>query len=118
MASSKGSKMTVATAKLRPAWIAYPKMVNVKNTSFMRSLEAHGLCGMGSDVEWAAAEKVHGANTSLTSDGTFVIAAKRTYFLSENDGFYKGCRTTFEPAKCEREVDLKGKEQIRLFQFM
>ena len=62
----------------------YPSLTNSYQQKFIDKLLEYGL----TDGLWYAQEKVHGANFSLTSDGTEVKAGKRSGYIGHAEDFY------------------------------
>jgi Rnl2 family RNA ligase len=65
----------------------FKKYESITNSYQQKFIDLIVNYGLDSDI-WYVQEKVHGANFSLTSDGSTVRAAKRTCFIADDDNFY------------------------------
>lgn len=92
---SSGSADEPVKLEKTGAWEKYSQIENVQNADFLQRVEAFALAH-GTDVDWIATEKVHGANFSFETDGERVDYASRSQKLGNGADFHNA-RSTMPP---------------------
>jgi Rnl2 family RNA ligase len=71
------------------SWQRYSSIDNSSSLKELQSVSAAVASKLGSDCEWVASEKVHGANFSFVTDGVGIQYASRTSRLGNDADFFQ-----------------------------
>lgn len=103
VASVKSPKTSIAEAEWKgqglqaapvpnSSWQKYNSIENVTNRNFVGQVQAL-VASIGTDLEWVATEKVHGANFSFQTDGNSIEYASRSSKLGKGADFFNANST-------------------------
>lgn len=74
------------------AWASYTTLLSADKSDAMEKVRARAMM-LGTNLDWVATEKVHGANFCFETDGSVVEYASRTRKLQPQDAFYNAFKT-------------------------
>eukprot|EP00927_Polykrikos_kofoidii_P008245 TRINITY_DN13418_c0_g1_i1.p1 TRINITY_DN13418_c0_g1~~TRINITY_DN13418_c0_g1_i1.p1 ORF type:complete len:401 (+),score=49.67 TRINITY_DN13418_c0_g1_i1:37-1203(+) len=82
-----------SSARGASIWTKYSSIESYTNANGLQKIRTAVIAKLGSQCDWIASEKVHGANFCFETDGQHIGYASRTSKLGQNAGFYSAHET-------------------------